>query len=151
MKPFIPALLFLGACTPATPDLAPVLRELAELRHSVDECRRVQQPAFDSSLAMENLAKEVRRLREQQSQSPVAPAPAPVLLPVLPSAGGGLTGGVGGTTPNVQDLYWVLTKVSVDGQERVVLAQYRAKAEGRGFTLSGMRTLSADFQLVEYN
>jgi len=153
MKSFIPALLVLGAGCASTSDLTPVLRELAELRKEVEECRRVQQPTFDSSLAMENLSKEVRRLREQLAQPPpaTAPAPTPGALPVLSAAAGGLTGGVGGTAPNIQDLYWVLARVIVDGQERIVLAQYHAKSGGAGFTLSGVRMLSADLQIIEYN
>jgi len=153
MKTLIPGLILLGACSSSSPDLAPVLRELAELRQSVDECRKVQEPTFDSSLAMETLSKEVRRLREQLAQASPAPAPppAPPKVPLLSPATGGVSGGVGGTAPNIQDLYWVLAKISVDGQERVVLAQYRAKPDGRGFGLSGVRMLSADLQIIEYN
>lgn len=152
MRFLIPGLIFLGACNDSTPAQDPILLELAELRRSVEEIRKVQQPTFDSSLAMENLSKEVRRLREQLAQPPApAPAPVPLTLPVLSPAAGGLAGGVGGTAPHVQDLYWVLAKVLVDGQERIALAQYQARPGGKGFLLSGVRMLSADLQLVEYN
>jgi hypothetical protein len=152
MRFLIPGLILLGACSTPSPDLAPVLRELAELRQSVDECRKVQQPTFDSSLAMEDLSKEVRRLRERLAQPSPAPTPtpAPMTLPVMSSNSGNLSGGVGGTAPNIQDLYWVLTRIAVDSQERIVLALYRAKPDGKGFGLAGVRMLSADLQIIEY-
>jgi len=153
MKFLIPGLILLGACSTSAPDLAPVLRELAELRQGVEECRKVQQPTFDSSMAMEDLSKEVRRLRERLAQPPPPPAPAPVpeTLPLLPPVPGGQIGGVGGTAPNLQNLYWVLAKVTVDAQERVVLALYQARPDGKGFGLTGVRMLSADLQMIEYN
>jgi len=115
----------------------------------VAELRAVEQPTFDSAQAMEDLSKEVRRLRERLAQPAPSP-PAPVTLPAAALPTGGFVGGVGGATAGVNDLYWVLAKVSVDGQERLVLALYKALKEGNGFKLTGVRMLSADLQLIEY-
>ena len=93
---------------------------------------------------MEDLAKEIRRLRDQ----PAAHAPAPA-LPALPAPQtGNLGGGVGGTQPGLNDLYWVLTKLPVDNEERVVLALYQAGS--RGIKLLSVRMLNADLQIVQY-
>jgi carbamoylphosphate synthase large subunit len=50
----------------------------------------------------------------------------------------------------MNDLYGVLAKVGVDGQERLVLALYKAIKEGNGFKLTGVRMLGADLQIIEY-
>jgi hypothetical protein len=144
MKALIPMLCLVSAC--ADPKMS---EEMAALRREVAELRAVEQPKFDSAQAMEDLSKEVRRLRERLAQ-PAPPPPAPVTLPAATFPTGGLVGGVGGTVPNVNDLYWVLTKVAVDGAERMVLAQYKALPDGRGFKLTGVRMLSADLQFIDY-
>ncbi|HZE99477.1 MAG TPA: hypothetical protein VE981_20905 [Planctomycetota bacterium] len=149
MKFCLPAILLLGACAAPSTDPAALTRELADLRAEIAELRKVREPAFDSAQAMEDLSKEVRRLREQQARTP--PPPPAVTLPVATPAAGGFYGGVGGTLPNVNDLLWVLSRVSVDGQERLVLALYKAKAGGNGFGLSGVRILGGDLQIVEFN
>ena len=150
MKTLIPTLCLLSACAAPASD-PKVAEELAALRREMAELRAVEQPKFDSAQAMEDLSKEVRRLRERLAQPPpsVPLAAAPVLLPPATFPGGGFVGGVGGTTSGVNDLYWVLTKVSIDGAERMVLAQYRALPNS-GFKLAGVRALSADLQVVEY-
>jgi hypothetical protein len=148
MKALIPLLCLVSAC--AAPD-PKVVEELAALRRDVAELRSVGQPAFDSAQAMEDLSKEVRRLRERLAQpAPPAPLPQPVTLPTATIPAGGFVAGVGGTGVGVNDLYWVLAKVSVDGLERLVLAQYQSLKEGRGFKLTGVRMLSADLQIIEF-
>jgi hypothetical protein len=149
MRALIPLLCLAAACDAPAAD--PKLREeLAALRREVAELRAVEQPNFDSAQAMEDLSKEVRHLRERLAQ-PAPPAPTPpVTLPTATIPAGGFVGGVGGTASGVNDLYWVLSKVSVDGAERLVLAQYRALPDARGFKLTGVRMLSADLQIIEY-
>jgi len=159
MKTLIPILVLLAAgastllnagCNPP-PDLTPITRELASLRKEVEELRKADQPKFDTEQAMEDLAKEVRRLRDRLSQpapAPAAPAPAPAALPQVLQAAT-LSGSVGGTQPNVHDLYWVLGKVLVDKEERTTLALYQAQDGGRGFRLLGVRMLNADLQVIE--
>jgi hypothetical protein len=144
MKALIPMLGLLSAC--ADPKMT---EDMAALRREVAELRAIEQPKFDSAQAMEDLSKEVRRLRERLAQ-PAPPPPAPVTLPAAALPTGGFVGGVGGASVGVNDLYWVLAKVGVDGQERLVLAQYKALKDGNGFKLTGVRMLSADLQIIEY-
>lgn len=148
MKRLAAVLLLLSACTPPPPDLSAITRELASLRQGMEEVKKGQQPTFDKEQVLEDLTKEVRRLRTAPAPQP-PPAPDPVVLPAT-LQGASLAGGVGGTQTGVNDLYWVLTKIQVDKEERVVLALYQAQAN-RGFKLAGVRTLSADLQIVEFN
>ena len=69
---------------------------------------------------------------------------------MMPAASGSLVGGVGGTQTGVNDLYWILTRVPVDGEDRTVLALYQARADGRGFKLTGVRWVGPDLQLIEF-
>jgi len=144
MKALIPMLCLVSACV--DPKMG---EDLAALRREVADLRAVEQPKFDSAQAMEDLSKEVRRLRERLAQ-PAPPPPPPVTLSAATIPAGGFMGGVGGAAVGVNDLYWVLAKVSVDGQERLVLAQYKALKDGNGFKLTGVRMLSADLQIIEY-
>jgi len=148
MKKLLSWMFLLAAgCTPPSPDLSAVTRELAALRQGLEEIRKGQQPTFDREQTLEDLTKEVRRLRTAPPAQ-AAPAAAPTVVPAaLPS--GALAGGVGGTQSGVNDLYWVLTRIQVENEERVVLALYQAQANGRGFKLSGVRMLSADLQILE--
>jgi hypothetical protein len=120
----------------------------------VTELGKTQQPGLEALAAMDGLSSEVKRLREKTAPAPIprpTPAPvkeAPIMMP-LPS--GSLVGGIGGTQPGVNDLYWILTRVGVEGEDRTVLALYQAKADGRGFKLVGVRWVGADLQIVEYN
>jgi hypothetical protein len=141
--------LLLSGCTPPPPDLSAVTRELASLRAGMEELRKGQQPTFDREQVLEDLTKEVRRLRAAPPPAAPDPAPAPAVLPAT-LQGGSLAGGVGGTQSGINDLYWVLTKVQVEKEDRVVLALYQAQNNGRGFKLAGVRMLSADLQIVEY-
>ena len=70
MKPIIPALCLLSAC--ADPQ---VRDDVAALRREVAELRAVEQPTFDSAQAMEDLAKEVRRLRGAEQGTPSLQTP----------------------------------------------------------------------------
>ena len=152
MKLVVPvlALLALG-CNPPAPDLAPITKELASLRRGLDELRKLEQPKFDTEQAMEDLAKEIRRLRDRMAQPTPPPAPdAPAILPLPAPQSGNLSGGVGGTQGGINDLYWVLSKLTVDKEERVVLAMYQAQSGGRGFKLAGVRMLNADLQVIEF-
>ena len=146
MKKYIPMLCLLSAC--ADPGLS---TEIAALRKEVAELRAVEQPTFDAVLAMEELSREVRRLRETKLQ-PDAPAalPAPALAPPLTLSASAFVGGVGGTAANTNDLFWVLAKVNVDGADRIVLAQYKATTGNSAFRLNGVRMLGADLQILEY-
>lgn len=148
MKILIPLLVFLAAC--ASPDLAPVTAEMAELRHELAEVRKIAQPRLDAVEAMDDLAREVKQLRQKVANPPPAPAPAPApFVPLTPLANGGLAGGVGGTQAGISDLYWVLTRVQVGGEERTVLALYRAISQG--IHLEGVRMLNADLQVIQLN
>jgi hypothetical protein len=144
MKALIPMLCLVSACADSK-----MREDMAALRREVAELRAVEQPKFDSVQAMEDLSKEVRRLRERLSQ-PAPAAPPPVTLPTATIPAGGFVGGVGGAAVGVNDLYWVQAKVTVDGQERLVLALYKALKDGNGFKLTGVRMLSADLQIIEY-
>jgi hypothetical protein len=146
----VPPVLLLAACSPPPPDLSAITRELAALRRSMEEIKKAEQPTFDKEQALEDLTREVRRLRSVPPAQPALAAPAQA-APILPATlqGGALAGGVGGTQNGVNDLYWVLTKVRVDNEERVVLALYQAQPNGRGFKLSGVRMLSADLEIIE--
>ncbi len=151
MRTIAPILALLtAACNPPAPDLTPLTRELASLRRGLEELKKAEQPKFDTEQAMVDLTKEVQRLRDRLAQPAPGPAaPAPVLsLPAAPT--GTLSGGIGGTQPGINDLHWVLTRVSVDKEDRVVLALYQAQEGGRGFRLVGVRMLNADLQLVEF-
>lgn len=103
--------------------------------------------AADPKVAAElaALRQEVAALKDQKPGA----APRPSTFPYAPL--GDVMGGVGGTTPNVNDLYWVLAKISVDGEERLVLAQYKALPSGSStFRLNGVRMISADLQILEF-
>ena len=144
----LPSMLLLAAaCSPPPPDLGAITQELAALRRGMEEIQKAQQPTFDKEQVLADLTAEVRRLRTAPP-APAAPADAPVVVPA-PLQGGALAGGVGGTQNGVNDLYWVLAKVLVEKEERVVLALYQAQTNGRGFKLAGVRMLSADLQIVE--
>ncbi len=151
MRYLAPALLALSACAAPAQDLGPLQEELHALRQEVQELRKLQPPGIESVAALDDLAHEVKRLREKTAPAPAAP-PAPVrenpILTPLPT--GSLVGGVGGTQPNVNDLYWILTRVAVDGEERTVLALYRAGQGSAGFKLAGVRWVGPDLQMVEY-
>jgi len=153
MKTIAPILVLLAAgCTPPPPDLTSITKELASLRQGLEELKKIEQPKFDSEQAMVDLTKEVQRLRDRLAQPVPAPAPAapgPILSLPAPQTGN-LSGGIGGTQTGVNDLYWVLTRLPVDNEERIVLALYQALGGGRGFKLVGVRMLSADLQMVEF-
>ena len=149
MKAITPLLILLAACG-REPDLSPLRQELAALRAGMEELKKGQQPTFDKEQVLEDLTKEVRRLRTSPPPDAPQPAPAPVVLPAT-LQGGTLAGGVGGTQAGINDLYWVLTKIQVEKEDRVVLALYQALANGRGFKLAGVRMLSADLQIVDFN
>src|SRR5215510_3651929 len=108
MKNLLPSMLLLAAaCSPPPPDLSAITKELAALRQGLEEIKKGQQPTFDKEQVLEDLAREVRRLRTAPP-APAAPADAPAVVPA--PVPGGLTGGVGGTQSGINDLYWVLTK-----------------------------------------
>jgi hypothetical protein len=150
MKPLVPLFVFLAACSPPPPDLSPIRNDLAALRQEVQELRKTQQPGMEALAAMDDLTHEVKRLREKTAPAPI-PAPAPVKEAALttPLPSGSLVGGVGGTQTGVNDLYWILTRVAVDGEDRTVLALYQAR--GPGFKLVGVRWVGPDLQVIEYN
>lgn len=148
MRIFIPSLLALAACSPPPPD-GTVAKELAALRQGLEDLKKGQQPTFDKEQVLADLTREVRRLRTAPPPA-AAPAPEPALVPPT-LLSGSLSGGVGGTQTGVNDLYWVLTRIQVEKEERVVLALYQALANGRGFKLAGVRMLGADLQIVEFN
>jgi hypothetical protein len=151
MRTLAPFLVVLAAgCSPPPPDLSAITKELAALRQGLEEIRKFEQPKFDSEQAMVDLTKEIQRLRDRMAQ-PIPAAPVTPATPALQNVQTGmLSGGIGGTQPNVNDLHWVLTKVNVDKEERVVLALYQAVDGGRGFRLNGVRMLNADLQLLEF-
>jgi len=151
MKPLSPLFALLAACSTPSPDSSPIREDLAALRQEIQELKKTQQPSMEALASMDDLAHEVKRLREKTAAPPTPPAPvkeAPLMMP-LPS--GSLVGGVGGTQSGLNDLYWILTRVAVDGEDRTVLALYQAKADGRGFKLAGVRWVGPDLQIIEYN
>lgn len=143
-------LFFLSACQAPAHDLSPLHAELAALRQSLEDIRHANQPRLDAVEAMDDLAREVKQLRQKVVAQPPAPPPGPVLaVQGAPLKTGDLMGGVGGTQPGVNDLYWVLSKIQVNGEERSVLCLYRAQADGRAFQLIDVRMLNLDLQIVE--
>ena len=153
MKRLSPLLLALAACKPPPPDLSSITAELAILRQSLDDVRKANQPKLDAVDAMDDLAREVKQLRQKIANPP---PPAPPGVPALavggpPIKSGELAGGIGGTQPGVNDLYWVLSKVQVNGEDRVVLCLYKAIAGRDAFQLSGVRLLNFDQQIIDYN
>lgn len=153
MKSLMPALALLTACSSTPPAESPALRdELTAIRQEIQELRKIKPPGLELTETMDDLTREVRKLREKTA----APAPAPLPPPikeaplVMPLPSGSLVGGVGGAQTGVHDLYWILTKVQVDGEDRTVLALYQALPDGRGFRLTGVRWVGADLQLIEY-
>lgn len=150
MKHLIPLLALLGACSTPPPDADQISRELAAFRESLEELKKNQPTKGESDLAMDDLAREIRRLRDRLAQPP-SPAAAVVGMPALPSVHAELlSGSPGGTQPSVNDLYWVLAKMTVGGEERLVLALYQAASAGRGFKLAGVRILGPDLQIIDY-
>jgi hypothetical protein len=149
MKTLAPILVLLAAaCNPPAPDLTPITKELAALRQGLEEVKAGQKPTFDKEQVLADLTREVRRLREGPALAPAA-APAALGLPMPAPQAGILNSGVGGTQAGLNDLYWVLTKITVDKEERVVLATYQSNH--RGIKLTGVRMINADLQLVEFN
>lgn len=148
MKRFGPILLVLSGCT-SSPDLAPLHEELASLRQDVQELRKSHAPGLEAAEAMDDLAREVKKLREKTAPPPVPLPPIREIPRLMPLPEGSLSGGVGGTQAGVSDLFWVLARVAVGGEERTVLALYQASSGGRGFKLAGVRWLGADLQIVE--
>jgi len=150
MRTLVPFLVVLAAgCTAPPPDLSAITKELAGLRQGLEDLKKAEQPKVDSELAMVDLTKEIQRLRDRMAQ-PIPPAAAPAAPALQNVQASMLSGGVGGTQPGVSDLHWVLSKVGVDKEERVVLALYQAQDGGRGFRLVGVRMLNADLQLLEF-
>jgi len=150
MRTLTPLLLCLAACKPPPPDLSSINAELAALRQGLQDIQKINQPRLDAVEAMDDLAREVKQLRQKAVPPPPAPPPGPVLaVQGAPIRTGDLVGGVGGTQPGVNDLYWVLSKVQVNGEERSVLCLYRAQADGRAFQLIDVRMLNLDMQIVE--
>jgi hypothetical protein len=151
MRHLAPALVLLAAsCSPPPPDLSAITKELASLRQGLDELKKIEQPKFDSEQAMVDLTKEVQRLRDRLAQpAPAAAVPLPALPALSVPQAGILAGGVGGTQAGVNDLYWVLGKISVDKEDRIVLALYQTLGGNRGFKLIGVRMLNADLQILE--
>jgi hypothetical protein len=152
MRTLAPIFVLLAAgCSPPPPDLTPLTKELASLRQGLEELKKIEQPKFDSEQAMVDLTKEVQRLRDRMAQPALPPAPAAAPKLPLPSPQtGNLSGGMGGTQPGINDLYWVLSKLPVENEERAVLALYQALGGGRGFKLIGVRMLNADLQILEF-
>jgi hypothetical protein len=124
-------------------------RDLAALRDGLEELKKSQLPRPDSEQVMDDLSREIRRLRDRLAQ-PLFPSPPGASIPTLPPLRAEfLSGGVGGSQQGINDLYWVLSRVAVGGEERIVLALYQASPAGRGFKLTGVRFLSADLQVIE--
>jgi hypothetical protein len=152
MKSLSPLLLALAACQ--VPSTAP--DELATLRQEIAELKVMQQPGLDAVAAMDDLAREVKQLRQRIATPPPSPLPLPLLVPPLPAEGTviknhELTGGVGGTQSGINDLFWVLSKLQVNGEERAVLCLYRASTGREGIQLTGVRLLNYDQMIIEYN
>lgn len=152
----LPALLaflpFLAACKPPATEPSALLAELAALRRDLAEVKKAHSPNLEAVEAMDDLAREVKALRQKVANP--APPPAPAAGPALAPGGppirtGDLAGGVGGTQAGINDLYWVLGRIQVGGEERLVLSLYRAV--GKGFELDGVRMLNADLQIIEWN
>ena len=150
MRPFVPCLMLLSACS--SPPADPGLREeIASLKLELQELRKIHAPGVAATEAMDDLAREVKKLREK-TPAPPPPSPVPPLkeMPNLsPLPNGTITGGVGGMQTGVSDLFWVLARVTVDGDERTVLVLYQATS--KGFRLNGVRWLGPDLQIVEMN
>lgn len=119
---------------------------LAALTACSSDVSALREEMLEATAAMDDLRAEVKKLRERTSPPPPLPAPPPVMLNAAPAVP--LLGGVGGTQPGVTDLYWVLARVAVGGEERTVLALYRASP--KGFKLDGVRLLNYDLQMIEY-
>lgn len=64
--------------------------------------------------------------------------------------GNGTIMGIGGSSNNINDLCWVMTRIKpVKGPERTVLALYRAERNGELFNLKDVRFIDADLRLIE--
>jgi hypothetical protein len=153
----VPALVVLLAACQA-PDSPRVAAELGDIRQDLAEVKKITQPRLDAVEAMDDLAREVKQLRQKLASLTPPPPPelpvpagplAPTTLPALKA--GDALGGVGGTQPGVNDLFWVLARVQVAGEERTVLSLYRALPGDSGFQLAGVRLLNADLKIVEYH
>ena len=111
MRILLPLIVFLSACQ-SSPSISD---ELAALRQEIQEVKRANQPKLEAIEAMDDLAREVKQLRQMIANPPpppTPPAPAPIVLG-SPIKTGELAGGVGGTQAGLNDLYWVLAKVQV--------------------------------------
>lgn len=147
MRPLAPLVLALAACSPPQ-DTAALREELAALRQEV---REVTAPKLEALDALTDLTKEVRGLRDRLTAAPPSP-PGPGAVPIpLTMKAGDLLAAPGGTQSGINDLFWVLAKANVDGEERVVLCLYRAMANDRGFQLTDVRLLNYDFKIIELN
>jgi hypothetical protein len=159
MRIVLPLLVFVSACKPPAPDPLAVTAELAQLRRAVEDFKKLNQPRLDAVEAMDDLAREVKELKKKVSSlsfpPPGAPTPGgpgvPAPIPGVASLKAGEpVGGVGGTQAGLNDLYWVLSRIVLAGEERVVLALYRALPGDKGLQLEGVRLLNADLQILEF-
>lgn len=145
MKNTLPLLVFLAACKPPPPDLSGIQSELAALRQQLDTVKAVNQPRLDAVEAMDDLAKEVKQLKQKLAH----PAPVPAIPPpptvLAPLKSGDLHGFGDG------ERCWVLSRIQVNGEERIVLCLYRAAPGDSGFKFDGARALNWDTQILQYN
>ena len=139
MRTFMPVLLLLASCAADPAPREDVARLQEELR---DASRR----HAETVAALDDLKAEIRELRKRPappSEPPPAPAiPAPLPLPA------GFTGGVGGSAPGLNDLFWVLSRTSEAGEDRLVLALYRSAPSG--LTLEAVRRLNQDLRIIDF-
>lgn len=148
--PFCLAMVACKTMASASPGLE---EELQAIRRDLHELKQLPPYSVEGGEMVDTLKdieREIRKLKDQGAAASAPPA-VPLEFQLPATTVGDMLGGVGSSAQGLDDLFWVLSKISVDGKGRTVLCLYQTRPGATGFDLRGVRLLDYDMQVIELN